>query len=77
MTSADQYTSKESGSFRSCSRSVRSFRPGSFWPDFWGESFRPSWGGSFQSYFIGGSFWPDFWGESFRPDLFILGKQVR
>ena len=44
------------------------FRPGSFRPDFWGESFRPSWGGSFR---------PDFWGESFRPDLFIVGKQVR
>ena len=56
---------------------VRSFRPGSFQPDFWGESFRPSWGGSFRPFFIGGSFRPDFWGESFRPDLFIMGKQVR
>ena len=63
---------QESGSFRSYSRSVRSFRP-----DFWGESFRPSWGGSFRPYFIGGSFRPDFWGESFRPDLFIVGKRVR
>ena len=67
----------ESGSFRSYSRSVRSFRPGSFRPDFRGESFRPSWGGSFRPYFIGGSFRPDFWGESFRPGLFILVKQVR
>ena len=67
----------ESGSFRSYLRSVRSFRPGSFRPNFWGESFRPSWGGSFRPYFIGGSFGPDFWGESFRPGLFILGKQVR
>ena len=69
--------SEESGSFRSYSRSVRSFRPGSFRPDFWGESFRPSWGGSFRPYFIGRSFRPDFWGESFRPDLFIVGKRVR
>ena len=67
----------ESGSFRSYFRSVRSIRPGSFRSDFWGESFRPSWGGSFRPYFIGGSFRPDFWGESFRPDLFIVGKQVR
>ena len=63
------------GSFWSYSRSVRSFRPGSFRPDFWGESFRPSWGGSFRPYFIGGSFRPDFWGESFRPDLFIMGNR--
>ena len=68
---------KESGSFRSYSRSVRSFRPGSFRSDFWGESFRPSWGGSFRPYFIGGSFRPNVWGESFRPDLFIMGKQVK
>ena len=67
----------ESGSFRSYSRSVRSFRPGSFRLDFWGESFRPSMGGSFRPYFIGGSFRPDFWGGSFRPDLFILEKQIR
>ena len=67
----------ESGSFRSYSRSVRSFRSGSFRLDFWGKSFRPSWGGSFRPYFIGGSFLSDFWGESFRPDLFIVGKQVR
>ena len=46
---------EESGSFRSYSRSVRSFRPESFRPDFWGESFRPSWGGSFRSYFLDGS----------------------
>ena len=64
----------ESGSFRSYSRSVRSFRPGSFRPDFRGESFRPNWGGSFRSNFKGGSFRPDFRGESFRPDLFILEK---
>ena len=68
------YDHGESGSFRSFSRSVRSFRPGSFRPDFWDESFRPSWGGSFRPYFIGGSFRPDFRGESFRPSLFILGK---
>ena len=61
----------ESGSFRSYSLSVRSFRPGSFRSDFWGESFRPSWGGSFRPYFIVGSFRPDFWGDSFWPDLFI------
>ena len=67
-------TIDESGSFRSYSRSARSFRPGSFRPDFWGESFRPSWGGSFRPYFIGGSFRPYFQGESFRPDLFILEK---
>ena len=65
----------ESGSFRSYSCSVRSFRPGSFRPNFWGESFRPSWGGSFRPYFIGGSFRSDFWGESFRPDL--LEKVLR
>ena len=64
----------ESGSFRSYSRSVRSFRPGSFRPDFWGESFPPSWAGSFRPDFSGGSFRPDFWGESFRPYLFIMGK---
>ena len=51
----------ESGSFRSYSCSVRSFRP-----DFRGESFPPS--------FKGGSLRPDLRGESFRPDLFILGK---
>ena len=73
----DTFASFESGSFRSYSRSVRSFRPGSFRADFWGESFRPSWGGSFRPYFIGGSFRPDFRGESFRPGLFILVKQVR
>ena len=60
--------SEESGSFRSYSRSVRSFRPGSFRSHFWDESFRPSWGGSFRPYF---------WGESFLPDLFIMGKQVK
>ena len=68
------HVQKESGSFRSYSRSVRSFRPGSFRPDFLGESFRPSWGGSFWPNFIGGSFWPGFWGESFRLDLYIMGK---
>ena len=67
----------ESGSFRSYSRSVRSFRPGSFRPDFRGESFRPNWGGSFRPSFEGGSFRPDLRGESFRPDLFISGKQLR
>ena len=61
---------KESRSFRSYYCSVRSFRP-----EFWGESFRPKCGGSFQPNFKDGSFrWPDFRGESFRPDLFILGK---
>ena len=44
-----QNTGIESGSFRSDSGSVRSFRP-----DFLGESFRPSWGGSFWAYFTGG-----------------------
>ena len=61
----------ESGSFRSYSRSVRSFRP-----EFRGESFRPNWGGSFRSSLKDGSFRPDFRGESFRPDFFILGKTV-
>ena len=41
----------ESGSFRSYSRSVRSFPPGSFRSDFRGESFRPKWGGSFRPNF--------------------------
>ena len=73
---------EESGSFRSYSRWVRSFRPGSFRPgsfrpDLWAESFQPSWDRSFRSYFIGGSFRPNFSGELFRPDLFILGKHVR
>ena len=63
---------RESGSFRSYSRSVRSFRP-----NFRGESFRPNWGGSFRSNFKGWSFRPDFRGESFRPDLFILEKKER
>ena len=67
----------ESGSFRSYSRSVRSFRPGSFRPDFRGESFRPNWGGSFRPSFKDGSFRPDLRGESFRPDIFISGKQLR
>ena len=68
---------EESGSFRSYSRSVRSFRPGSFRSDFRGESFRPNWGGSFRPNFKGGSFRPEFWGESFRPDLSNLEKQER
>ena len=59
----------ESGSFRSYKLSARFFQP-----DFWGESFRLSWGGSFRPYFIGGSFRPDFWGELLQPDLFILEK---
>ena len=54
-----------SGSFRSYSRSVRSFRP-----DFRGESFRPNWGVSFWPSFKGGSFWPDLRGAPFRPELF-------
>ena len=49
----------EFGSFWSYSCSVRSFLPWSFRSDFWDESFRPSWGGSFRPYFIGGSFQPD------------------
>ena len=53
------------------------FGPVLFWPDFWGESFRSSLGGSFRPYFIGGLFHPDFWGEWFRPDLFIMGKHVK
>ena len=68
-------TKCESGSFRSYSRSVRSFRPGSFRPDFRGESFRPNWGGSFRPSFKGGSFRPDFRGESFRSGSFILKKK--
>ena len=42
------YSRSDPGSFRSYSLSVRSFRPGSFRPDFWGESFRPNFGGSFR-----------------------------
>ena len=68
---------KESGSFRSYSRSVRSFRLGSFRPEFRGESFRPNWGGSFRPNFKGGSFRPDFRGESFRPDFYIWGKTFK
>ena len=47
------YTRSDPGSFQSYSLSVRSFRPGSFWPDFRGGSFRPNFGGSFRpTYFI-------------------------
>ena len=42
------YSRSDPGSFRSYSLSVRSFRPGSFRPDFWDESFRPNFGGSFR-----------------------------
>ena len=42
------YSRSDPGSFRSYSLSVRSFRPGSFRPDFRGGSFRPSFGGSFR-----------------------------
>ena len=42
------YSRSDPGSFRSYSLSVRSFRPGLFRPDFWGESFRPNFGGSFR-----------------------------
>ena len=55
-----QFTLDESGSFRSYSRSVRSFRPVSFRPDFRDKSFRLSWGGSFRPNFKGGSFRSDF-----------------
>ena len=71
----DSNENEVTGSFRSYSRSVRSFRPGSFRPDFRGESFRPNWGGSFRPNFKGGSFRSHFRGESFRSDLFILGKR--
>ena len=37
------YSRLDPGLFRSYSLSVRSFRP-----DFWGESFRPNFGGSFR-----------------------------
>ena len=43
------YSRSDPGSFRSYSLSVRSFRPGSFRPDFRGGSFRPSFGESFRS----------------------------
>ena len=43
------YSHSDPGSFRSYSLSVRSFRPGSFRPDFRGGSFRPNFGGSFRS----------------------------
>ena len=42
------YSRSDPGSFRSYSLSVRSFRPGSFRPDFRSGSFRPSFGGSFR-----------------------------
>ena len=42
------YSRSDPGSFRSYSLSVRSFRPGSFRSHFWGESFRPNFGGSFR-----------------------------
>ena len=42
------YSRSDPGSFRSYSLSVRSFRPGSFRPDFRGGSFRSSFGGSFR-----------------------------
>ena len=42
------YSRSDPGSFRSYSPSVRSFRPGSFRPDFRDGSFRPSFGGSFR-----------------------------
>ena len=42
------YSRSDPGSFRSYSLSVRSFRPGSFRPDFRGGSFRPNFGGSFR-----------------------------
>ena len=42
------YSRSDPGSFRSCSLSVRSFRPGSFRPDFRGGSFRPNFGESFR-----------------------------
>ena len=45
---------------RSYSLSVRSFRPGSFRPDFRGRSFRPNFGGLFRStLFFYNSCWPD------------------
>ena len=46
------YSRSDPGSFRSYSLSVRSFRPGSFRPDFRGGSFRPSFGGSFRTTLI-------------------------
>ena len=42
------YSRSDPGSFRSYSLSVRSFRPGSFRPDFRGGSFRSSFGGLFR-----------------------------
>ena len=42
------YSHSDLGSFRSYFLSVRSFRPGSFQPDFRGGSFRPNFGGSFR-----------------------------
>ena len=46
-----RYWQKESGSFRSYSCWVRSFRPGSFRPDFRGKSFRPNLDWSFRPNF--------------------------
>ena len=42
------YSRSDPGSFRSYSLSARSFRPGSFRPDFRGGSFQPNFGGSFR-----------------------------
>ena len=50
--------------------------PGSFRPDFQGESFQPNWDRLLQPNFKSGSFRPDFRAESFWHDLFILGNKL-
>ena len=46
--SYQSYSRSDPGSFRSYFLSVRSFRPGSFRPNFRGWSFRSNFGGSFR-----------------------------
>ena len=64
------YSRLDLGSFRSYSLSVRSFRPGSFRPNFRGGSFRPNSLSVrlFRPNCRGGSFQPNF-GRSFQPTL--------
>ena len=61
------YSRSDPGSFRSYSLSVRSFRPGSFRPDFRGGSFRPNFGGSFR---------PTLFYIVFRSQKFFLARPI-
>ena len=67
------YSRSDLGSFRSYSHSVRSFRPGSFRPDFRGGSFRPNFGGSFRPQFISCSFIDN---KRFFLDLLIFSCDI-